>query len=380
MHFATRAIHIGQQADPTTGATITPIYQTSTYTQSAIGAHKGYEYSRTGNPTRSALETCLASLEEGHGALAFASGMAATSTVISLLNTGDHVIACNDLYGGTYRVFTQVFQRLGITFDFVDARDLQQLERTLKPETRLIWLETPTNPLLRLYDIGAIAKLAKSQHVMLAVDNTFMSPYFQQPLKLGADLVVHSTTKYIGGHSDVIGGAVIAADPDLYSRLQFLQNSLGAVPAPMDCWLTLRGLKTLALRMEVHQKNALRMAEFLAGHHKITAVHYPGLEQHPQHALACQQMQGFGGMISFEVKGGLSAGKAVASATRLFSLAESLGGVESLIGHPATMTHAAIPAEQRHAAGLSDGLIRISVGIEDSEDLLEDLNQALKQA
>lgn len=379
MHFATRAIHVGQAADSATGATIVPIYQTSTYTQTDIGEHKGYEYSRTGNPTRTALESCLASLEEGKYGLAFASGMAATSTVISLLNAGEHVIACNDLYGGTYRVFTKVFQRLGLDFDFVDARETEQIRAAIRPQTRLIWLETPTNPLLRLYDIAAIAELAQVHNLILVVDNTFMSPYFQQPLKLGADLVVHSTTKYLGGHSDVVGGAILCNRTDLHQQLQFLQNSLGAVPGPMDCWLTLRGLKTLALRMRAHQENALVLAEYLEQHPKIAQIHYPGLPSHPQHALACKQMTGFGGMISFEVVGGLEAGKTVARSTQLFSLAESLGGVESLIGHPATMTHAAIPAQQRHAVGLSDGLIRISVGIEDPSDLIADLAQALER-
>lgn len=379
MHFATRAIHVGQAADTATGATIVPIYQTSTYTQTDIGEHKGYEYSRTGNPTRTALESCLASLEEGKYGLAFASGMAATSSVISLLNAGDHVIACNDLYGGTYRVFTKVFQRLGLDFDFVDARDIDLIQAAIRPQTRMIWLETPTNPLLRLYDIAHIASLAHKHNLILVVDNTFMSPYFQQPLTLGADLVVHSTTKYLGGHSDVVGGAVLSNNQDLYQQLQFLQNSLGSVPGPMDCWLTLRGIKTLALRMRAHQENALALAEYLEKHPKIAQIHYPGLPSHPQYALACKQMSGFGGMISFEVAGGLEAGKTVARSTQLFSLAESLGGVESLIGHPATMTHAAIPPQQRQAVGLSDGLIRISVGIEDPADLIADLAQALER-
>lgn len=377
MKFATRAIHVGQEADPATGATIVPIYQTSTYTQEAIGQHKGYAYARTGNPTRTALETCLASLENARHGLAFASGMAATSTLLSLLSAGDHVVASDDLYGGTYRVFTQVFSRLGLRFDFVDARDPDQVAAALRPETRLIWLETPTNPLLRLCDIAAIATVCRDAERLLVVDNTFVSPYFQQPLDLGADIVMHSTTKYIGGHSDVLGGALLCNDDALHQRLAFLQNSLGAVPGPLDAWLTLRGLKTLALRMEAHQKNALAVAQFLAAHPRIVQVNYPGLASHPQHALAQRQMSGFGGMISFEVSGGLEAGARVATATRLFALAESLGGVESLIGHPATMTHAAIPAEQRHAIGLHDGLIRISVGIEDAEDLIADLEQAL---
>jgi len=379
MKFATRAIHVGQEADPTTGATIVPIYQTSTYTQTDVGVHKGYEYSRTGNPTRSALETSLASLENSQHGLAFASGMAATSNVLSLLKSGDHIIAGDDLYGGTYRVFTQVFQRLGLSFDFVDARDPAQVQAALRPNTRMIWLETPTNPLLRLCDIAAIAELKSRQELLLVVDNTFLSPYFQQPLQLGADLVVHSTTKYIGGHSDVVGGAIMSNDPELHQQLAFLQNSLGGVPGPFDAWLTLRGIKTLALRMQAHEKNALAVAQFLSEHPKVSHVNYPGLPSHPQHALACRQMSGFGGMISCELQGGLEAGKKMATSTRLFALAESLGGVESLIGHPATMTHAAIPAAQRQAVGLSDSLIRLSVGIEDIADLLADLEQALEQ-
>lgn len=378
MEFATRAIHVGQEADPTTGATIVPIYQTSTYTQADVGVHKGYEYSRTGNPTRAALEACLASLEKAEYGLAFASGMAATSTVLSLLQAGDHILAGDDLYGGTYRVFTKVFTRLGLDFSFVDARDPAQVRAALRPKTRLIWLETPTNPLLRLCDIAAIAEIARAQEILLAVDNTFVSPYFQQPLDLGADLVVHSTTKYIGGHSDVVGGAVLTRSEELHQRLAFLQNAMGGIPGPFDAWLTLRGVKTLALRMRAHAENAQAVAAFLEAHPKVTQVNYPGLASHPQHELACRQMSGFGGMISFEVQGGLAAGKKLATATRLFSLAESLGGVESLIGHPATMTHAAIPPEQRQAVGLSDGLIRLSVGIEAASDLIADLEQALE--
>lgn len=379
LNFATRAIHAGQEADSATGATIVPIYQTSTYTQEAIGVHKGFEYSRTGNPTRTALETCLASLEDARHGLAFASGMAATTTVMSLLSAGDHVVSGDDLYGGSYRVFNKVFSRLGLSFDYADARDPQKIADALRANTRLIWLETPTNPLLRLCDIRAIAEIARARGILLAVDNTFASPYFQKPLALGADLVVHSTTKYIGGHSDVLGGAILTHSDDLRSRLAFLQNAMGGVPGPFDAWLTLRGVKTLALRMEKHQQNALAMAEFLASHPLIEQVNYPGLPSHPQHELAKAQMTGFGGMISFEVKGGLEAGKRVATSTRLFSLAESLGGVESLIGHPATMTHAAIEPAQRHAIGLRDGLIRISVGIEDAQDLIADLRQALEQ-
>lgn len=378
--FSTRAIHVGQEPDPSTGATIVPIYQTSTYTQEAIGVHKGYAYSRSANPTRTALEDCIASLEQGNHGLAFASGMAATSAVISLLSSGDHVLAGSDLYGGTYRVFTQVFKRLGISFDFVDTRDPALVEAAIRPNTRMLWTETPTNPLLQLCDIKAMAQIARSHNLLLVTDNTFLSPYFQQPLTLGADIVVHSTTKYMGGHSDVVGGAVVTRDTELHQRLAFLQNSMGAVPGPFDAWLTLRGLKTLALRMQAHEKNALAITSFLCQHPKIKQVNYPGLPQHPQHTLATTQMSGFGGMMSIEVVGGLAAGRQVAESTRLFALAESLGGVESLIGHPATMTHAAVPAAQRQAIGLSDGLLRLSVGIEDAADLIADLEQALARA
>ena len=379
MKFASRAIHVGQAPDPTTGATIVPIYQTSTYTQQDIGVHKGYAYSRTGNPTRKALEDCLASLEEANFGLAFATGMAAITAVLSLLSSGDHVIAGDDLYGGTYRVFTQVFSRLGLEFTFVDAREPANISAAIRKNTGMIWLETPTNPLLRLSDIGAIATIAQSKNIKLVVDNTFMSPYFQTPLRLGADLVLHSTTKYIGGHSDVLGGAVLTHSESLHQSLAFLQNAMGGVPGPFDAWLTLRGIKTLALRMQAHEKNALAVAHYLLEHPKVLGVNYPGLPSFPQYALAQKQMSGFGGMISFELKGGLAAGKKMATATELFSLAESLGGVESLIGHPATMTHAAIPADKRQAIGLSDGLIRLSVGIEDIEDLIADLALALEQ-
>lgn len=376
MHFSTKAIHVGQEPDTATGATIVPIYQTSTYTQDGIQDHKGYEYSRTGNPTRTALEKCIASLENGKYGLAFASGCAATTTVMSLLNAGDHIIASDDLYGGTYRLFQRVLTKLGLTFSFVDMANLDAVRGAIKENTKMIWIETPTNPLLKLCDIKAVSDIAKENNVYSCVDNTFMSPYFQKPLDLGADLVVHSTTKYVGGHSDVVGGAVITSNDDLYNQLKYHQNSIGAVPGPFDCWLTLRGIKTLALRMREHNKNAMAIAKFLSNHPKIDKVNYPGLESHPQHELAKKQMTGFGGMISFEVKGGLDAGKIVAQNTKLFSLAESLGGVESLIGHPATMTHAAIPPEERLKIGLRDGLIRISVGIEDEEDLIKDLEQA----
>ncbi|GIW23148.1 MAG: cystathionine gamma-synthase [Candidatus Sericytochromatia bacterium] len=377
MEFSTKAIHVGQEADIATGATIVPIYQTSTYTQDGIGKHKGYEYSRTGNPTRTALEKCLASLEEGKYALAFSSGCAATMNVMSLLKSGDHVIASDDLYGGTYRLFQKVLTKFGIKFTFLDMTNTENLLKNILPETKMVWIETPTNPLLKLCDIKAISEICKNKNLILAVDNTFMSPYFQKPLNLGADIVVHSTTKYIGGHSDVVGGAIITSNEDIYKEIKFYQNSIGAVPGPFDCWLTLRGIKTLALRMKEHNKNAMSIAKFLSNHEKILKVNYPGLESHPQHQLAKKQMTGFGGMISFEVKGGIEAGIKVATSTKLFSLAESLGGVESLIGHPATMTHAAIPKEEREKIGLTDGLIRISVGIEDEKDLIEDLSLAL---
>ncbi|MBC7473584.1 MAG: cystathionine gamma-synthase [Candidatus Sericytochromatia bacterium] len=377
MHFSTRAIHVGQEADTATGATIVPIYQTSTYTQEEIGKNKGYDYSRAGNPTRTALEKCLASLEDGKFGLAFASGCAATTNVMSLLRSGDHVVACDDLYGGTYRLFEQVLTRFGITFTFVDMNNNDAINNAIQSNTKMIWIETPTNPLLKLCDIAEVSTIAKSKKILLAVDNTFMSPYFQKPLNLGADIVVHSTTKYIGGHSDVIGGGVITSNEELYLDMKFTQKSIGAVPGPFDCWLTLRGIKTLAIRMKEHNKNAIAVANFLLNHPKIEKVNYPGLESHPQYELAKKQMTGFGGMISFEVKGGLESGKKVATATKLFALAESLGGVESLIGHPATMTHAAIPREERLKVGLKDSLLRLSVGIEDQEDLINDLDQAL---
>ncbi len=375
--FATRAVHAGQKPDPSTGAVMTPVYLTSTYVQEAPGVHKGFEYSRTQNPTRKALEENLAALEGGDYGLCFASGMAAISAVISTLNSGDHVVSGNDLYGGTYRVFTKVFERFGISFDFVDTTDAEAVSQALTPKTKLLWLETPTNPLLNITDIAEISKLAHEKNVAVAVDNTFATPYLQEPLSLGADLVVHSSTKYIGGHSDVVGGAVITSDKSWHERLKFIQNSVGAVPGPMDCFLLLRGTKTLALRMERHSENALKIARFLSNHSQVSKVYYPGLESHPGHALAKKQMRAFGGMISFELKAGFEAAKKMASQMKVFSLAESLGGVESLIGHPATMTHAAIPREERLKRGLTDGLIRLSIGIEDAEDLTADLEQAI---
>jgi cystathionine beta-lyase/cystathionine gamma-synthase len=377
MKFETRAIHVGQEPDPTTGATIVPIYQTSTYTQEGIGRHKGYEYSRTGNPTRAALEACLASLENAAHGLAFASGLAATSAVLNLLSSGDHVVAAEDLYGGTYRLFERVYRRYGVAFTYVDAREADNLRRALRPETRLIWIETPTNPLLHLVDIAAAAEIAREARIPLAVDNTFASPYFQRPLDLGATIVVHSTTKYLGGHSDLIGGAVLTSDEEIYTTVRFHQNAVGGVPGPFDCWLALRGLKTLAVRMREHERNAAAIAAFLAEHPAVERVYYPGLPDHPQHALARRQMSGFGGMVSFVVRGDRERAEAVLRGTRLFSLAESLGGVESLISHPATMTHAAIPAEERARRGILDTLIRLSVGIEATEDLIADLERGL---
>ena len=377
MRFSTKAIHVGQAADATTGATIVPIYQTSTYTQEAIGKHKGYDYARTANPTRSALEAQLASLENGTYGRAFASGVAATTAALTLLSSGDHVVVGDDLYGGTYRLFTKVFARYGLTFTFVDMRDLDAVRAATRPNTKLFWVETPTNPLLNLVDIAAIAALRKPGQY-LAVDNTFASPYFQQPLALGADLVVHSTTKYIGGHSDAVGGVVITNDDAIHETIKFHQNSLGAIPSPNDAFLTMRGAKTLALRMERHAANAQRIAEFLASSPQVQRVYYPGLASHPQHELAKRQMSGFGGMLSFVVNGDEARARAFAPRMKYFSLAESLGGVESLICHPATMTHGSIPKEEREARGVTGALLRLSVGIEDVEDLLEDLGQALE--
>ena len=379
MRFATRAIHVGQEPDPATGATIVPIYQTSTYTQEAPGEHRGYEYSRTANPTRTALEECVASLEGADYGLAFASGLAATIATMSLLSPGDHVVAGDDLYGGTYRLFDKVLPRTGgLEFTYADTTDPKAVEEALRPETKLLWIETPTNPMLTLSDIAALCEMARERGAVVAVDNTFASPYFQNPLALGADVVVHSTTKYMGGHSDVVGGAVATSNPDFYEGMKFYQNAAGGVPGPFDSWLVLRGLKTLAVRMRQHEENALAVAEFLQGHPEVETVSYPGLPSHPQHELAKRQMSGFSGMVSFTLKGGAEAAYAAVQRTRVFSFAESLGGVESLITHPATMTHAAIPREQREARGVTDGLMRLSVGIEDKEDLISDLEGAIR--
>ncbi len=377
LHFETLAIHEGQAPDPATGAVIVPIYQTSTYVQEELGKHKGYEYSRTGNPTRKALEECLASLEGGKFGLAFGSGMAAESTVINLFSQGDHLLVSDDVYGGTFRLFQRVFTRYGLTFSFVDARDTKNFEKGLKKETKGIWIETPTNPLLKIVDLEWVAQFAKKNNLLSICDNTFGTPFFQQPLHWGIDVVVHSTTKYLGGHSDVVGGAVITNRTDLFEALKFHQNAVGGVPGPFDAWLVLRGLKTLALRMVQHEKNAKAIAEMLAHDSRVERVNYPGLSSHPQHALAKKQMSGFSGMISFDLKGGLSASRLLLKNTQLFSLAESLGGVESLIEHPASMTHASLPPEVRQQLGIGDGLIRLSVGIEHEADLVADLKNAL---
>ncbi|HPF89061.1 MAG: cystathionine gamma-synthase [Flavobacteriales bacterium] len=378
MKFGTKAIHAGVEPDPATGAIMTPIYQTSTYVQASPGDHKGYEYSRTHNPTRTALQNALAALENGRHGLCFATGMASIDAVIKLLKPGDEVVSTNDLYGGTYRLFTKIFEGFGITFHFVDMSDLEQVKAKVNGRTKLIWAETPTNPLLRIIDIAGLASIAKQQGCLLGVDNTFATPYLQNPLDLGADLVMHSVTKYLGGHSDVVMGALIVTDDALAERLAFIQNSSGATPGPQDCFLVLRGLKTLHLRMQRHCENGEAIARWLAEHPKVDKVYWPGLKTHVNHAIAARQMRGFGGMISFTLKGDAMADATrVLSSTKLFTLAESLGGVESLLGHPASMTHASIPREERLANGLADTLIRLSVGVEDVEDLIADLEQAL---
>ncbi|MEN6523210.1 MAG: cystathionine gamma-synthase [Anaerolineaceae bacterium] len=378
----TLAIHAGQGADPATGAVITPIYQTSTYAQAEVGVTKGFDYSRTANPTRLALEQCLAALESalaGQPAygLAFSSGMAATDTLLRLIKPGEHVLASNDVYGGTFRLFERVLKEYGLEFSYTDISDPTRVEASLRPETRLVWIETPTNPLLKIADIAEISRRvkARSTNILIAVDNTFASPYLQQPLALGADFVIHSTTKYLGGHSDVIGGAIIVREKSLYERLKFLQNAIGAVPGPMDCWLTLRGIKTLAVRMERHSANAASLANFLIQHSAVENVIYPGLENHQGHAVAKKQMRLYGGMISLILKGGEKAARKMVETTRLFTLAESLGGVESLIEVPAAMTHASVSGS---ALEVPAGLVRLSVGIENVDDLLADLDQALR--
>ena len=378
MKFATKAIHAGQEPDPATGAVMTPIYQTSTYWQKSPGDHKGYEYSRGTNPTRTALEGCLAALENATYGLAFSSGMGATDAVMKLLKPGDEVITGNDLYGGSYRIFTKIFANYGIKFHFIDMHDAQNIEKYINDKTKMIWIETPTNPLLNIIDIEACAKVAKKHNLTLICDNTFASPYLQNPLDWGADIVVHSATKYLGGHSDVVHGALVMNDAGLEERLRFIQNSCGAVPGPHDCWLVLRGIKTLHVRMQRHCENGKAIAEYLSQHPKVGKVLWVGLESHPNHNIAKKQMRGFGGMISFTLKNdSIAAAVDVLKKTKLFSLAESLGGVESLIGHPATMTHASIPREERVKNGLVDSLIRLSVGIEDKDDLIADIEQAI---
>jgi cystathionine beta-lyase/cystathionine gamma-synthase len=378
MKQGTKFIHAGTEPDPSTGAIMTPIYQTSTYVQEAPGVNKGFEYARSQNPTRKALEEALAVIENGKFGLAFSSGVAATDAVIKLLAPGDEVIAANDMYGGTYRLFTKIFEKFGIRFIYVDTTNPANIEQAVTPATKLIWLETPTNPLMNITDIRAVAAISKKANAILCVDNTFASPYLQNPLDLGADLVMHSSTKYLGGHSDVIQGALVMNDAALREQLYFIQKSCGAVPGPMDCFLVMRGIKTLHVRMRQHCINGKAIANFLRGHAKVAKVYWPGFEDHPGYAVAKSQMLDFGGMISFELKDESDAElKRVLSSTKLFALAESLGGIESLINHPASMTHASIPREGRIRNGLKDSLIRLSVGIEDAEDLIEDLQQAL---
>jgi cystathionine gamma-lyase len=375
--FGTRAIHAGQEPEPTTGAVSVPIFQTSTYAQKSPGEHQGYEYARTHNPTREAYEACVASLEGAKYAAAFASGMATTDTILHLLKSGDHVVCCDDVYGGTFRIFDKVFKQFGVEFTYVDLTDPSKLDSSFKTNTKLLWLETPTNPMLKVLDIRALSERAHKKGVHVVVDNTFASPFFQRPLALGADIVVHSITKYMNGHSDVIGGVLATSSAELFERIKFLQNAAGAVPSPHDCFLVMRGLKTLHLRMERHAQNAIRVAEFLETHPKVDRVIYPGLKSHPQHELARKQMDGFGGMITFFIKGGLKEARTFLERVQVFTLAESLGGVESLIEHPAIMTHASVPPETRKTLGIHDNLVRISVGIENCEDLISDLKQAL---
>ena len=380
MKFATKAIHAGIEPDPSTGAIMTPIFQTSTYVQEGIGKHKGYEYSRTQNPTRNVLEDNLAALENGKYGLCFASGMAATDTILKLLSPGDEIISCDDLYGGTYRVITKVFHNFNIHSQFVNLSEPTNLSHAISEKTKMVWVETPTNPLLNIIDIEAIAQITQAHGITLVVDNTFATPYLQNPLSLGADIVMHSATKYIGGHSDVVMGATVTNDEELFQRMAFIQNSCGAVPGPQDCFLALRGIKTLHVRMDRHSQNGKAVAEFLNSHDKVEKVYWIGLPEHKNHHIAKKQMRDFGGMVSFTLKGDdMQEAINVMESFKVFSLGESLGGVESLCTHPATMTHASIPAEQRHQAGLKDTLIRLSVGIEDAEDLIEDLKQAIDQ-
>lgn len=378
MKFETLAIHAGQPSDPRTGAVIVPVYQTSTYEQDGIGKPRGFEYSRTGNPTRQALEEALAAVEGGRHGLAFASGSAATSAVLQvLLKPGDHVVAGDDIYGGTYRLLERVFRPWGVSIDYADTTRIEDFARHLTANTRLIWVETPTNPLLKIADLRALEALAREKRIQLIVDNTFASPYFQRPLELGAHLVVHSTTKYLGGHSDVIGGAVVLSDDNVFQQVKFLQNAVGAVPGPWDCWLVLRGLKTLSVRMREHERNALAVAQFLKDHPAVEHVYYPGLPDHPQHALARRQMSGFSGMVSFDLRGGFTAVERFVGRLKVFVLAESLGGVESLVCYPPRMTHASFAPAARRRRGIGDQLVRLSVGLEHVDDLVADLDQAM---
>jgi cystathionine gamma-lyase len=378
MKLATKLIHAGMEPDPSTGAIMTPIYQTSTYVQAAPGDHKGYEYARTQNPTRTALQNALAAIENGKFALCFSSGMAATDAVIKLLNPGDEVIAANDMYGGTYRMFTKIFEKYGLKFHFIDMHDANNIKQHINNNTKLIWTETPTNPMMNIIDIKAVSDIAKQHNILVCVDNTFASPYLQTPLDLGADIVLHSATKYLGGHSDVVHGCLVMNDAALEEKLRFIQNGCGAVPGPQDCFLVLRGLKTLHIRMQRHCENGEKIANWLRSNAKVDKVYWCGFRDHPNYAIAKKQMRGFGGMISFTLKDdSMEAANKVLSSTKLFSLAESLGGVESLIGHPASMTHASIPREDRIKNGLVDSLIRLSVGIEDIDDLIEDLDNAI---
>jgi len=379
-HLATRAIHAGQEPDPSTGAIMTPIYATSTYVQKSPGEHQGWEYSRSHNPTRSAYEQCIADLESGSRGFAFASGMAATATVLELLDSGDHIVAIDDLYGGSFRLFNNVRQRsAGLKFSFAGIEDMTTLKAAMRPETRMIWLETPTNPMLKIVDIAAVAEVARQHGSLLVVDNTFASPMLQRPLELGADIVVHSATKFLNGHSDMVGGVAVVGDNDeLADRLWYLHNSIGGIQGPFDSFLAMRGLKTLALRMNAHCQNSLQIASWLEGHPSVAKTIYPGLKSHPQHDLAMSQMGGMGGgIISIDLKGGLAAAKKMLEGCRLFSLAESLGGVESLINHPAIMTHASVPSEKRTEIGITDSLIRLSVGVEDVNDLIAELESVL---
>lgn len=380
MRFDTLAIHAGQEPDPTTGAIMTPVYLTSTYVQAGPGEHKGYEYSRTQNPTRRALEACLASLEGAKHGAAFASGCAAADALMHLLDAGDHVICSDDVYGGTFRLFDKVFRRQGIQFTYVDLSNAANLEPAITVKTRAVWVETPTNPMLKLIDLAAVSEVARRRKLITICDNTFMSPFFQRPIDLGIDVVVHSTTKYLNGHSDCIGGFTCTSNQELAERISFLQNAVGAVPSPLDSFLVLRGVKTLHVRMQRHAENAAKIAEALLHHPKVGKVTYPGLTSHPQHELARRQMKGFGGMMTFEVKGGLESARRLLKTVRVFACAESLGGVESLIEHPAIMTHASVPRDARERLGIADGLIRLSIGIEDAQDLIDDLHRALAQA